>query len=62
VLEQTSTVVPAAYFDQLVASLDEPEDAPGLARAARKTSAALGVFDGLYEPDCLDQLRSEERS
>lgn len=34
VREQASTVVPAAYFDQLVASLDEPEDAPGLAYAA----------------------------
>lgn len=38
VREQASTVVPAAYFDRLVASLDEPEDAPGLARA----SAAVG--------------------
>jgi uncharacterized protein (DUF1778 family) len=34
VRERASTVVPAAYFDLLVASLDEPEDAPGLARAA----------------------------
>ena len=34
VREQASTVVPAAYFDQLVASLDEPEEAPGLAQAA----------------------------
>jgi uncharacterized protein (DUF1778 family) len=34
VREQASTVIPATYFDQLVASLDEPEDAPGLARAA----------------------------
>jgi hypothetical protein len=62
VLEQTTTVLPAAYFDQLVASLDEPEDAPGLARAVRKASASLGVFAGLYEPGYLDQLRSEERS
>jgi hypothetical protein len=23
---------------------------------------ALGVFDGLYEPDYLDRLRSEERA
>lgn len=36
VREQASTVIPAAYFDQLVASLDEPEDALRLARAARK--------------------------
>jgi len=34
VREQASTVVPGAYFDQLVASLDEPGEAPGLARAA----------------------------
>jgi uncharacterized protein (DUF1778 family) len=36
VREQASTVVPAAYFDRLVASLDEPEGAPGLARAAEE--------------------------
>jgi uncharacterized protein (DUF1778 family) len=35
VSERASTVVPAAYFDRLVASLDEPRDAPRLARAAR---------------------------
>lgn len=35
VVEQATTVVPAAYFDQLVASLDQPDDAPRLARAAR---------------------------
>jgi uncharacterized protein (DUF1778 family) len=34
ILVRERTVVPAAYFDQLVASLDEPEHAPGLARAA----------------------------
>jgi hypothetical protein len=31
---EQATVVPAAYFDQLVASLDEPEEASRLARAA----------------------------
>lgn len=36
VAEHTSTVVSAAYFDRLVASLDEPDEAPGLARAVRK--------------------------
>lgn len=36
VRDQASTVVPATYFDQLVASLDEPEEAPKLARAARE--------------------------
>lgn len=35
VSEQATTVVPAAYFDRLVASLDEPDPAPRLARAAR---------------------------
>jgi hypothetical protein len=35
VAEQTSMVVPATYFDQLVASLDEPDDALRLARAAQ---------------------------
>lgn len=31
-------------------------------RAAADLSAALGVFDGLYEPGYLDRLRSEERA
>jgi len=26
--------MPASYFDRLIASLAEPDDAPGLARAA----------------------------
>lgn len=34
VREQSSTVVPAAYFDRLLTSLDTPEEAPGLSRAA----------------------------
>jgi hypothetical protein len=42
VRERASTVVPAAYFDQLVASLDEPEDAPGLARAVTAACSAGG--------------------
>jgi uncharacterized protein (DUF1778 family) len=37
VREQASTVVSAAYFDRLLASLDEPEDAPGLRRSFKKT-------------------------
>jgi uncharacterized protein (DUF1778 family) len=36
VREQASTVVPVAYFDQLVASLDEPEEAQGLTHAAQE--------------------------
>ena len=35
VAERASTVVSAAYFDRLVASLDEPDGAPRLTRAAR---------------------------
>ena len=35
VAERTSTTVPAAYFDRLLGSLDEPDRAPGLTRAAR---------------------------
>lgn len=31
-----STVVPRAYFDRLVASLDEPEDAQGIVRATQE--------------------------
>lgn len=31
-------------------------------RASPNLASALGVFDGLYEPEYLDQLRSEERS
>ncbi len=30
-------------------------------RAAPDLAAALGVFDGLYEPGHLERLRSEER-
>ncbi len=31
-------------------------------RAHRDVMAGFGVFDGLYEPGYLDDLRSEERS
>lgn len=31
----STTFVPAAYFDALAASLDDPDDAPGLAQAVR---------------------------
>ncbi len=34
VTEQATTVVPATYFDRLLASLDEPDEAPQLACAA----------------------------
>lgn len=36
VTERASTVVPAVYFDRLVASLEAPEDAPRLTHAANK--------------------------
>jgi uncharacterized protein (DUF1778 family) len=36
VTERASTVVPADYFDRLVSSLDEPDKAPRLTRAARR--------------------------
>jgi uncharacterized protein (DUF1778 family) len=35
---EMTTAVPAAYFDQLIAALDEPDDAPTLTRAASRTS------------------------
>lgn len=34
--DQSVTVVPAEYFDELVAALDEPDRAPQLERAARR--------------------------
>jgi len=37
VAEQMSTSVPADYFDRLVDSLDRADDAPTLAKAARKS-------------------------
>jgi uncharacterized protein (DUF1778 family) len=38
VAAQMSTTVPAAYFDRLVAALDEPDRAPTLAKAARRVN------------------------
>jgi len=38
VVEQATTVVPATYFDGLVAALDPPDEAPRLARAAVSTA------------------------
>ena len=40
VAEATTTVVPAQYFDSLLAALDQPEPAPALARAARRARRA----------------------
>jgi uncharacterized protein (DUF1778 family) len=36
VRERASSVVPAAYFDQLLASLEQPDEAPRLMKAATK--------------------------
>ena len=36
IAEATTTVVPGDYFDSLLAALDRPSPAPGLARAARR--------------------------
>lgn len=36
VTDRASSVVPGAYFDELVRSLDEPDEAPGLAAAAQE--------------------------
>jgi hypothetical protein len=47
VRERALMVVPAAYFDQFVASLDEPEDAPGPARAAATVAEQLSGRTGL---------------
>jgi len=41
----TTTVVPADYFDALLVALDEPESAPRLAKAAKRSrrSARIAV-------------------
>ncbi|HMS12399.1 MAG TPA: DUF1778 domain-containing protein [Microthrixaceae bacterium] len=39
----TTTVVPADYFDGLLAALDEPEAAPHLARAAKRSRRTARV-------------------
>jgi len=40
----------------------EGEDRIVVHRAAPDLAHALGVFDGLYEPDYLERLRAEERA
>lgn len=45
-LEEMTTVVPARYFDELVAALDAPDDAPGLARAARRARRRARISPG----------------
>jgi len=38
VTQEATTTVPAEFFDRLLASLDKPDDAPALARAAATAS------------------------
>ncbi len=38
VSERASTSMPADYFDRLLGSLDEPDSAPALERAARRSA------------------------
>jgi len=40
----------------------EGSDVIVVRRARRDVDAALGVFDGLFEPGYLDRLRSRERA
>lgn len=40
----------------------EGEDRIVVRRSERDVTSALGVFDGLYEPDYLERLRSGERA
>ncbi len=37
IAEQTTTVVPADFFDSLLSAIDKPDKAQNLAKAARKT-------------------------
>lgn len=39
----TTTLVPAEYFDALVAALDEPDAAPRLAKAAKRTRRSARI-------------------
>lgn len=40
---EMTSAVPATYFDDLVASLDRPDDAPTLAKAAKRASASQRI-------------------
>jgi bifunctional DNA-binding transcriptional regulator/antitoxin component of YhaV-PrlF toxin-antitoxin module len=40
----------------------EGEDRIVVHRASPDLASALGVFDGLYEPDYLEKLRADERA
>jgi len=47
--------------DDVIIEADGP-DVIVVRRAARNVEAGFGIFDGLYEPGYLDELRSEERA
>ncbi len=47
--------------DEVTIEADGP-DTIVVRRANRDVASALGVFDGLYEPGYLEQLRREERA
>lgn len=50
-----------AAGDEVTIEAEGP-DAIVVRRAHRDLDAALGVFDGLYEPGHLDRLRADERA
>jgi bifunctional DNA-binding transcriptional regulator/antitoxin component of YhaV-PrlF toxin-antitoxin module len=47
--------------DEVTIEADGP-DTIVVRRASRDVDSALGVFDGLFEPGYLEQLRREERA
>lgn len=46
VTQQASSVVPATYFDALITALDEPDEAPRLAQAARSARRRKRITAG----------------
>jgi len=47
--------------DEVTIEADGPETIV-IRRSRREVENAIGVFDGLYEPGYLDQLRRDERA
>lgn len=45
-----------------VSIVAEPPDRIVVQRAPRNPEEAMGIFDGLYEPDYLERLRAGERA
>jgi uncharacterized protein (DUF1778 family) len=46
IASMTTTLVPADYFDDLLAVLDEPDAAPGLAKAAKQARRTARIVAG----------------